>query len=509
MKIKGRGKHRQQIAHVDPVAVERALCRRSLADFVRCAWHVVEPEAPLLWGWHIDAICTHLEAVSRGEISRLLINVPPGHMKSLLVSVFWPAWVWTHRPSWRALFGSYAMELSTRDNVRCRDVVTSDWYQRTFRPAWKLKEDQNVKTWFENTAGGLRMALAVGGKGTGFRGDAVIFDDPHNVKERPSDAELETVGFWWFKRMSSRLNDPRTGVRVGIMQRLHTKDLAGKILARGDYVHLSLPTRFRPEKRCATPIGWSDPRAAHDELLFPEMFPDAVVAEAREDLGEYGFAGQHQQEPIPEGGGVIKARWWRFWYPAAAPEPPPVRVQIDDGSSVACEQTSLPGVFDRTITSWDMAFKGAPKSDFVTGQVWAASGAHVYLLDQEHARLDFPATLEVVKDLTARYPHANAHLVEDKANGPAIISTLQGHVPAMLAVEPDGGKEARCSAVSPMIEAGNVYLPHPALFPWVQEFLTEVTTFPYGDNDDQVDAATQALNWLRPRIGRQLRTRRI
>lgn len=490
----------QKLPSLRALRAEQA--RRSLPAFVRQAWHVLEPETELVWNWHLDAVCLHLEAVTDGRVKRLLINVPPGHLKSMLVGVFWTAWVWLRNPSWRVMFGSYAMSLSQRDSVKCRDVITSQWYTETFQPQWELKGDQNVKTWFENSARGLRMAIAVGSLGTGLRADCVAFDDPHNVKGRPSDAELEHVDFWWHKRMSSRLNDPRTGARVGIMQRLHTRDLSGRIIARGGYEHLRLPTLFRPEKRCTTSIGWSDPRTDRDEPLFPQMFDATAVAEAKRDLGEYGFSGQHMQEPVPEGGGMVKQHWLRFWWPESASEPPPVRVTLEDGTVFECPQRELPEEFTTKITSWDLSFKGKSTSDFVAGQTWATLLADMFLLDQVHGRMDFTQTSHAFEQVAARTKKCIAHLVEDAANGPAILSALKSKVPAMLAVKPQGGKEARCAAASPTIEAGNVYLPHPSLFPWVHAFIAEVTLFPFGEHDDQLDAAMQGINWLRDRTQR-------
>lgn len=479
--------------------IDAAIAKKSLFDFVRQAWHVIEPGVPLIEGWHIDAICQHLEAVSDGRIRRLLINIPPGHMKSLLVSVFWPAWVWLRNPRWRALFGSYDMALSTRDAVRCRNLITSDWYLETFRPAWQLKGDQNVKTWYENTEGGLRMALAVGGKGTGFRGDAVIFDDPLNVKRHVSEGELEEAVFWWDKRMSSRLNNPKTGVRVGIMQRLHEEDLSGHILTKGGYEHVCLPTEFDPERRCKTSIGFTDPRSTQGELLHPAMFDAETVAEIKDDLQAYQFAGQHNQAPAPLVGGILKRNWFKFWYPSRTP-PPPVRVALEDGTTHECEQMRLPGALDLKITSSDLAFKDKKDNDFVVMQTWATLQAKRFLLDQIHEHLSFVRSLAGFREMRSKAPGCIAHLIEDKANGPAIMSVLEHEVPELLPVDPKqvgGSKIARCEAVAPTVKAGNVYLPHPAFFPWVESLLLELCTFPKSKNDDRLDAFTQALNWLR------------
>ena len=481
-------------------------CRGSLSEFVRGAWHIVEPGIELAWGWHIEAICIHLEAMSRGQIKRLLINVPPGHMKSLLVGVFWPAWHWLEAPAFRVLMGSYELGLSTRDNTRCRMIVESEWYQDTFRPDWKFKRDQNQKTWFETTAQGLRMALSVGGKGTGYRGDATGFDDPHNVKRRPTDEELEDATFWWDKRMSSRLNDMRTGMRFGVMQRIHENDLSAKIIERGGYTHLCLPTEYDPEHHCHTewevapgePVTWDDPRTEAGELLFPEMFPAEVVAEAKKDLGDYGFAGQHNQRPTPAAGGLLKRYQLRYWYKAGQPIPPPVRVELEDGTIHECLQAPLPDGFDEQITSSDLTFKGVknkPKSkpDFVVSQAWAREDARKFLIDQIRGRWGFSDTLKQLVTFFAFHREIRRHVIEDKANGPAIMDILYGKISGVDPFNDPSGKEARCEAIAPQVNAGEIYLPHPTLYPWVEAFVTEITTFPFAKNDDQLDALVQAL----------------
>lgn len=482
--------------------VDTVLARKSMAHFVRQGWHVVEPDTPLIWNWHIDAICMHLEAAARGRIKRLLINIPPGHMKSLLVCVFWPAWIWTWRPGWRSMFGSYDLPLSTRDSMRMRAMVTSDWYQRTFRPSWKLKGDQNVKTWFENTAGGMRMALAVGGRGTGFRGDCVCFDDPLNVKRDPSETELENSIFWWDKRMSSRFNRPSEGVRVGIMQRLHENDLSGHIKRTKDnYVHLCLPTEFDPDNRCWTEIGFRDPRKKRGELLFPAMYDNEEIAEAKKDLGSYQFEGQHNQNPVPRTGGIIKAHWLRYWYPSRTP-PQPVRVVLENGEIFQCPQIHLPDKFDYKFSSSDLAFKDKKDNSAVAMQMWGALGPKRFLVDQIHERMSFVKSLANFENLRGRHKGVIAHLVEDKANGPALMSVLESKVPDLIPIEPreyGGSKESRMEAASPSFEAGNVYVPHPLFREWAESYVQEITTFPKSRENDRADATSQAINWARDR----------
>jgi predicted phage terminase large subunit-like protein len=481
-------------------------CRTSLAEFVRGGWPTVEPGTNLTWGWHIDAVCHHLEALTRGHIKRLLINMPPGHMKSKLVGVFWPAWTWLHIPSFRLLMGSYELGLSTRDNVACRMLVESDWYRDTFRPDWEFRKDQNVKTWFETSAGALRMALSVGGKGTGYRGDCTGFDDPHNVKRRPTDEELEESGFWWDKRMSSRLNDMRTGIRLGVMQRIHESDLSAKILERGEYTHLCLPTEYDPKDHCHTEwrdsdgelVTWDDPRTEAGELLFPEMFPPEVVDEIKIDLGDYGFAGQHNQRPTPASGGMIKRHQLRYWYKGDESVPPPVPVELEDGSMFDCPQMVLPDAFDEQITSSDLTFKGLrnkPKSkpDFVVSQAWARLDARKFMIDQIRDRWSFTETLAHMVKFFEHHSEVRRHVIEDKANGPAIMDTLEGKISGIDPFNDPSGKEARCEAVAPQINAGEVYLPHPTLYPWVAGLVDELCSFPFGKNDDQLDALVQAL----------------
>lgn len=468
--------------------------RMSLAAFVRGGWDVLEPDTPFEPNWHIDAICLHLEAVTRclaitrlaegGDgiddwwrqptIPNLLINIPPGFMKSLLTSVFWPAWVWTVVPGWRAIFASYSEPLALRDSVRCRTLIESEWYQETFRPTWRLAGDQNVKSYFQNTATGFRLCVSVGGRATGFRGHCIVVDDPLNAKERHSDTRRATAIDWWDTAMSSRLNDKRSGARVVVMQRLHEEDLSGHLLARGGYEHLCLPMEFEPERRATTSIGWTDPRTEPAELLFPAMFPPEVLPGIKTEQGSQSYAGQYQQRPSPAEGGMFRRSWWRYW-----------RQLTDD------EGKAIP--FDLVLQSWDMAFKDTDGSDYVVGQVWGRRGGEFYLLDQIRGRLDFPATARAVVELSRRWPNATTKLIEDKANGPAVIATLRTRVPGLIAVEPQGGKEARAAAVSPLVEAGNVYLPDPKLHPWVADLIDECAAFPAGAHDDQVDAMTQAL----------------
>jgi len=473
------------------VKVERELATRSLLEFVRQAWHVLEPTTVFVPGFHIEAIVEHLEAVSNGQIRNLIINVPPRHMKSLLVSVFWPAWEWTRWPERRWLYSSYAASLSIRDSLKCRRLIESPWYQARWGHLFSLTSDQNAKMRFDNNRSGYRLSTSVGGSVTGEGGDRIVCDDPHKVDEVISDAVRQSSIDWWDVAMSTRVNDPKKSAMVIVMQRCHQRDLSGHLLEKGNFEHLCLPAEYEGPGR-TTSIGFSDPRTELGELLWPERFGPKEIEELKINLGSYAAAGQLQQRPSPAGGGIFRRDWFRFYQPRGA-NLPPVIVRMPDGTVRSIVAIEAPYRVDEQIQSWDCSFKDMATSDYVVGQVWARLG-NIYLLgDQVRARMDCPATVRAVRELSQKWPHTFAKLIEDKANGSAVIQMLAHEILGLLPVNPQGGKIARAAAVSPLIEAGNVYLPHPDHAPWVNDFIEECVAFPNGAHDDQVDAMTQAL----------------
>lgn len=469
-----------------------------LSDYIKAAWHVVEPATKYIHNWHIDAIAEHLEAVTRGQIRRLIINIPPRHQKSLSVSVFWPTWVWTWQPEKRWLFASYAGNLATRDSLACRRIIESQWYQSRWGHVFKLAGDQNQKMRFENNKTGYRLATGVGGVATGEGGDVVVVDDPHKVQEIESARVREAALEWWDKTMSTRLNNPNTGAQVIIMQRVHEQDLTGHVLEQGGYEHLCLPAEYEGHKYI-TCLGNPDPRQEIGELLWPDRFSKDAISELKMRLGSYAAAGQLQQRPAPAEGGIFKKAWWSFWQ-RPGDNYKPVTVRLPDGEIHECPLVTLPDM-ERKIQSWDMAFKAGPSSDFVVGQVWGVEQSNYYLLDQVRARLDMPGTIKALLALAQKYPDAVEKLVEDKANGPAIIQTLRQKVPGLKAYNPRGDKVARAQAVVPVIESGNVFLPHPSVAPWVDALIDRFAAFPNIDFDDEIDTATQALDRLVLRVG--------
>jgi predicted phage terminase large subunit-like protein len=297
--------------------------------------------------------------------------------------------------------------------------------------------------------------------------------------------------------MSSRLNNKKTGARVIIMQRVHERDLSGHVLEKGNYEHLILPARWDgPQKT----MSFSDPRTHMGELLWPDRLDEKDLSELEIDMGEYASAGQLQQRPSPREGCIIKKQWWRFWqYPGD--NYPTEKVILTDGTVLECEVIDLPmdiktGELHPTLVmnqSWDMTFKETTGTDFVCGGVWGKWRANAYLLDCVHKRMDFPSTVKAVHKLKREWPRTKRIWVEDKANGPAVISTLKNIIPGLIAVNPEGDKTARVAAVTYVIESGNVILPHPKIAPWVRNMIKECGAFPNATHDDYVDMLAQAL----------------
>ena len=438
----------------------------------------MEPETPFQDGWHLRAICEHLEACFRGEIRNLVINMPPRHCKSLLCSVFFPVWTWINDPSKRWLCSSYSYGLATRDSIRSRRIIQSEWFQMRF-PESCLRADQKSMGRYENLAGGTRISTSVLGAATGEGGDFILVDDPHKVLDATSENARTGVINWWNQTMSTRGNDPKTVVRIVVGQRVHFGDLCGAIEEQGTYEHLILPAEYEGDAS-VTSLGWKDPRTEPGELLWEDRFGREDIDQLKTMLGSYAASAQLQQTPVPQEGGMIKESWLQRY-------------------------ADLPMSYDRLIQSWDTAFKGVPGS-FVCGQVWGVVGNTFYLVDQERGRWSFSETIHAIERLTARHPDTDEILIEDAANGPAIMDTLKNSLHGIVGIRAEGSKSARLSAVSPLFEAGQVWIPEES--PWVQDFIGEILQFPFGRNDDQVDACSQALRRLKKRSNTAILTPR-
>jgi predicted phage terminase large subunit-like protein len=457
------------LTKADRLAVDRELARRSLAAFARMAWQVLEPSTPLRWGFALDAICAHLEAVTDGSIPRLLMNVPPGMMKSLLTGVIWPAWEWGPRgmPGMRFLGTAHKQDLAIRDAMKCRRLIASAWYQERWPIA--LVSDQNAKSKFENAATGFREAMAFTSM-TGSRGDRIILDDPLSADDANSEAALRAAELTFTEALPTRVNNDQSAIVV-IMQRLSEKDTSGVILGRGlPYVHLCLPMRFEPSRRCATPI-FTDPRTTDGELLFPERFNEAQVADLERTMGSYASAGQLQQRPTPRGGGIFKSEWLGYW-----------QVQ--------------PALEWRMIYA-DTAQKTGEANDYSVLECWGRSTVgQAVCLDLIRGKWEAPELLVQARAFWLKHKAIagsplRAMKVEDKVSGTGLIQTLRREGIPVLPVQRDRDKVSRAHDGAPFMESRNVLVPETA--PWLSDFLGELTSFPFGAHDDQIDPMLDAI----------------
>jgi len=471
----GKTSRRTLVEMADELALRRA--RQSLRCFAEWAWPILHPDTVFLPNWHIDFVCEHLEAVTAGEILRLVINIPPRYIKSLLVSVLWPCWEWIQRPSGRWLFTSYAETLASRHSLDRRRILRSAPYRR-LAPDIHLSREQQGKLEFHNSKGGIMLATSIGGSVTGTGGNRLILDDPHSPTQADSDVQrMHAIDFFNYT-LSTRLDNPAKDAVVLIMQRLHTADLTARCLELG-YAHVCLPAIAPVKTTVVFPrTGLTHVREA-DSALWPARENRDQLEDRRVVLGSYGFAGQYQQEPVPRIGGMFSRDWWG-WYDV------------------------LPGPFHEVLQSWDLSFNDGDDNDYVVGLVAGRIGPKVYLLARFRAKVTFVETLDAIRQMVARFPVTRTILIEDAANGAAVVNVLREQIPGIIAVRPQGSKFGRAAAVQPQLEAGQVFLPRPrdldghirSEYFWAEDFVETCAVFPKGEHDDDVDALTQLL--LRP-----------
>jgi len=445
---------------------------------------------------HLETLLDSLQAVADDRLHRLMAFMPPRHGKSETVSRLFPAYYLMRHPDRWVGLGSYAAELAYTLSRNARE---------NFREAGGALETEGVEHW-ETEAGGGMWAAGVGGPMTGRGFHLGIIDDPvKNAEEAGSTTIREKHKDWWRSTFYTR-QEPGAAIVV-IQTRWNEDDLSGWLLAQEEgedgepegwhIVNLPAIAEDAPQQFPASCTVEPDLRQP-GEALCPERYPLHKLKAIARRLGDYFFGALYQQHPTPLEGGILKRHWWRFWQPRDA-HLGPVHLRMADGTLVETSPVELPDNFEEVIQSWDMTFKDTATSDFVAGQVWARDGANKFLIDYYKKRADLAQSVAAVRLMSARWPQAYAKLVEDAANGPAVIQTLRDELAGIIAVRPMGSKESRAYAVQPDIEAGNVYLPHPRLKPWVESFITTCAGFPNVPHDDDVDAMTQAI--IRLRVG--------
>lgn len=539
---------RQQAAYTQ---ISGILARISFAEFCKQAWHVVEPSTTLEWNWHHQLICDVLQAMfhawqdsksDRGRrnqnlhfdeyVRNAVFNVPPGSLKSRLIAVCFQAWCWLHEPGMKFICLSVNEDATLRDGRMSRDLIRSEWYQRTFQPRWSLKADQDAISNYGNSMGGERLSKPSGSEIVGLRGDVLLIDDPNNPKEAENKVEREKINQLWDTNIYNRVNDARRSLRIGVQQRTNAGDWTGHVLKNQKtwsptnlhgWLHIVLPAEFEPERAYKTPeclrryMTWpdaqpDDPRTQPGESIHKERFTkDYLDAEKNRWKHTGNYAGQMQQRPAAIEGALIQRRWWGFYRFASGVWPDLPRGEhsrpemCHTGAPLTINQKiyhpEQPD-FDWITISVDPAAKKTEKGSQYGLLCIAGKGGRRFVLDDRTQRGAFHEIVDVIKDMIRTWK-PDSLLIEPKAAGPDLMDTLReqmlaGDVPMVAIEEADPGnndKEMRLQACIPYIKNGAVMLPDGA--PWVGEFVHELSEFPNGENDDRVDALSQCLNHIR------------
>ena len=469
-------KYEARLAH----KVIKLECEQSLYIFFKLAWKVLEPSTPFLDNWHFKYLCNILQkeaeriAAKKPKTKDLIINIPPRSGKSYVCSVMFPAWCWVNWPHMRFITSSYANSLSIDLCKKTRDLIESEWYQSYWHNKFKMTSDQNTKSNYENDKRGKRFATSVSGAVTGFGADIILSDDILNPKDIVSPEQVKKANDYYDRTLYSRLDDQEVGLRVGIMQRLHEDDLTGHVLKKyvGQYEHICIPGELEgADVQPKELIKHYD----KDGLFFPKRFTRKYLDNLKK-AGRRFYLGQILQRPSEKEGNIFKHSYWKYY-------------------------EILPDKLDEVIQSWDCAFKDDPSSSYVVGQVWGRKGSNLYLIQNRREHLGFEATKNAILSMSNQYPQARKKIIEDKANGTAIIEVLKSRLFGITPVSPTESKGARANAVSYMAECGNVYLPKNAA--WLEDYETEMEAFSPSNSklhDDQVDASTQAWYYFHKKM---------
>jgi predicted phage terminase large subunit-like protein len=454
----------------------QVMARLDLHTFIHRAFLELNPSVSFSPNWHLELIAAKLEACRRGEIKRLIINVPPRSLKSLCATVAFPAFVLGHDPSAQIICCSYSQELANKHALDCRTLMTSACYQGLFSTRLAL-EKQAVQE-FMTTRNGFRLATSVGGVLTGRGADYLLIDDPSKPEEALSNIQRTAVNDWFDHTLYSRLNDKRNGRIVVVTQRLHLDDLVGHVLEQEPWDIVRLPAIAEQDEShvISTPFfGTRTVWRRAGEALHPEREPLEVLNHLRRTLGEYNFSGQYQQGPSPLGGGLVKLNWFKRYILGQEPTK-----------------------FDMIIQSWDTANKSTELSDYSVCTTWGRKGRDIYLLHVLRKRLEYPELKRAVRDQAQRF-HPDQILIEDMGSGTALIQELKRDAvdPIWRYTPPTMDKIMRLHAVTSIIENGQVYLPEKA--EWLDAYIQEMTTFPKSKYNDQADSTSQALEWIKRR----------
>jgi predicted phage terminase large subunit-like protein len=478
-----------QLNKIPPIEIiQSELGKRSFYSFVKLCWNVVEPETEFKDGWHLRYLCSYLEACYRGEVQNLIINLPPRHAKSVIVDIFFPAWVWTNKPSKKFLYASHSEEIALRDSRKCRDLIKSDFYQ--IRWPLRLAKDGDTQSLFRNMRAGLRASFGVNSKVTGQGGDFIIVDDPLDAKDAYSDSIRESVNLWYDSAFSNRIANPKTVVKIVAMQRLHQNDLTGHILEKNNkWETLILPAYFEGKKYISS-IGLNDPRK-DNEPLWPEVYGEKELEDLKSNMSELMVASQLQQRPTLFNGTIYKKEWFNK--------------RVDNHDIIA------------RFLSWDTASSVKDTSAYsacVVGEL--TSTYQLFIKEVWRGKVEFPQLLEQVERLANKYRYKlNTIYIEDKSSGIQAVQSLKQASNAeiqdlIMPFTPNGkgDKVSRAFQASLWCENGSVLLPPPdESYNWLYDFEEELFSFPSSKKMDQVDAFNQLILALQPYLEEGYRNR--
>lgn len=454
---------------IDPAMYDE-FARLDFCMFLQQMFPLVHGGNLIDWNWHLDAMAFCLSQVEAGETLRLLVNLPPRNLKSFAISVAWVAWMLGRDPTLNFVCVSYSNELSAKLARDCMAIMMSDRYKRIF-PKTVISKRRSANYDFNTTRGGGRLATSITGTLTGRGGDYIIIDDPLKPDDANSDTVREQVNDWFRSTLTSRLNDKRTGAIICVMQRLHQYDLSGLMIEDGGWTHLKLPAIATEDG--SFPLTRN--RVYHrkeGEVLHESREPLEVLQQIQREQGPQIYVSQYQQDPVPAEGNIIKADWFVY------------------------QESPFPA-HGEVIQSWDTAVKTGAKNDYSVCVTLRLSGKYIYVLDVSRRRLEFYELLEAAKGHALEY-RTQTLLIEDAASGSSLIQMLrEDPAPGLVLPIPrkvHQDKKSRVQGISSMIHQGRLIFPTAA--PWLTDFKAELLAFPSGRFDDQVDALTQALEYI-------------
>jgi predicted phage terminase large subunit-like protein len=454
-----------------PANMYADVLRHDLCAFIHRSFIELEAGKQFLWNWHIEVLAAKLEEVRRGCCKRLIVNMPPRHLKSDAISIAFPAWMLGHDPTKQLLSVTYAQDLSDNLARRSRTLMTSPFYQALFDT--RISRGREAVSDYETTAGGYRLSTSISGVLTGRGADIIVIDDPLKADDALSESRRRSVNEWYDNTLRSRLNNQEKGAIIIVMQRLHADDLVAHVQEHESWDVLSFPAIAEMDEMydVLTPYGRGRIHRKTDEILQPALLSTSRLTDLRRGMTEYNFAAQYQQDPQPPSGNIVKRKWLKFYGPNEKPER-----------------------FNQIIQSWDTANKDTELSDYSVCTTWGVVRNHLYLLDVFRRKLDFPSLKRAVLDL-ARLHKPKLVLVEDKASGTQLIQELRAGHFSIVKEAPvmDGNKIMRLDSQTAKIEGGFVLFPKEA--PWLEAYLSELTSFPNSKYDDQVDSTVFALAW--------------